>query len=431
MLATSPLKPPYPFALANESVELFSGSAVLRHADATLDGLVRVMLSWLPTPNVSFEFRSQHDVLVDLSECSYLELSDPDVTASIVLTAADSRGEIRGHFRDRISIGAPTDLSSIMFMLANSPRMVGGEPITDGKSYWRGRVILESRPWRVMLEPRRDYKTAVEPARTSSGFVLTHVCQLTRIDGRNFSAADADDVLRALQYFLAFARGLWTPPLLLSGVRGDQIVWREWGARTSSAWRANTTWFSDHHPEALAAVFPTFMQRWSDPRWKNTLESSISWLTEAMQQRFIDIAIVLAQVALELLGWTVLVEERGRLSRSVYANQSAAENLRQLLGWAGIPTSVPSELHELDALASASAWTDGPQALAGFRNMLVHPRDRTRTIFDIPIDAKIDLQHLAFWYVELILLRFVGYRGEYVNRNRARWVGEVEPLPWG
>lgn len=110
--------------------------------------------------------------------------------------------------------------------------------------------------------------------------------------------------------------------------------------------------------------------------------------------------------------------------------KAAEEKLRQLLTWAGIPVSIPTELPDLTTFASASNWNTGPHALAGFRNMLVHPRDRTRTIFEMPISAKLDLQQLAFWYVELVLLRFIGYRGDYVNRQRARWVGEVEPVPW-
>jgi hypothetical protein len=428
-VVSSNIKPPYPFADENEPVELFLGPAVLRQQMLVFTGTARVFLAWLPTPNISFELHGEGDDLLDVGATSCLELASVGVSAPVALTRVSSAGEVAGHVADRVTTGSQDEFSSLVFMLANTPQMAG-EAITDGASYWRGRVALEAAPWRLTLEARRDADVALKRLRSTGGYVLTHVCSLERIDEAQFGAADADDVLRALHHFLSFATGLWTPPLLLTGVRADQIVWREWYARTSGPWRGQTSWFSPRHPDALVATFPTFMQRWIDPRWKAELQSAISWLVEAMRQPFADIAIALAQVALELLGWVILVEERQRLSRSAYKKQAAEEKLRQLLTWAGIPVAIPTELPDLTTFASASNWNTGPHALAGFRNMLVHPRDRTRTIFEMPISAKLDLQQLAFWYVELVLLRFIGYRGDYVNRHRAGWVGEVEPVPW-
>ena len=44
--------------------------------------------------------------------------------------------------------------------------------------------------------------------------------------------------------------------------------------------------------------------------------------------------------------------------------------------------------------------------------------------------ARAELAQLALRCVELVLLRFCGYQGDYVNRLAARVVGEVEPVPW-
>ena len=33
-------------------------------------------------------------------------------------------------------------------------------------------------------------------------------------------------------------------------------------------------------------------------------------------------------------------------------------------------------------------------------------------------------------YIELIVLSFIGYKGEYSNRLKERWFGEVEVVPW-
>ena len=37
---------------------------------------------------------------------------------------------------------------------------------------------------------------------------------------------------------------------------------------------------------------------------------------------------------------------------------------------------------------------------------------------------------LSLWYQELALLRLLVYRGSYLNRTTASWVGQVELVPW-
>jgi hypothetical protein len=44
--------------------------------------------------------------------------------------------------------------------------------------------------------------------------------------------------------------------------------------------------------------------------------------------------------------------------------------------------------------------------------------------------ARIELQQLSLFYLELALLRLIGFDGEYANRLGSHWVGDVEPVPW-
>lgn len=426
-LSAPNIEPPYPFGGANEPIELFEGAGVVEQEAARVFGQTRITLNWLPTP--SFRFQLETDGWVGLGNESLLKLPELDATAPVVLTRLNADG-LSGHL-GRVAFGDGTSLASLVFMVPNMPPTFGAS-ITDGQTHWRGRVVLESTPWRVILDPSFEARELLDEVKHNGGFALTHVGKLERSDGRAFAASDADRVLNAVHHFLSFANGLWTPPLLLVGLREGVPAWHEWWARNATPWRNNTTWFSPRHPDALITAFPLIMQQWNDPRWQRELQSAITWLIEAMRQPFADIAIALAQNALELLGWVILVEERTLLSRSQYKkpDQTTEKKLQQLLECAGIPTAIPDELTELLAYTAAVGWQTGPQAIAAFRNMLVHPRDRTRKIFEMPLLAKVELKDLAFWYVELVLLRFIGYRGDYVNRHRAEWVGQIEPVPW-
>jgi hypothetical protein len=63
------------------------------------------------------------------------------------------------------------------------------------------------------------------------------------------------------------------------------------------------------------------------------------------------------------------------------------------------------------------------------RNSLIHPRGRQR-LTATPVRARIELQELVLWYVELTLLRLIDYRGGYANRLGSKTTGVVEPVPW-
>jgi hypothetical protein len=76
------------------------------------------------------------------------------------------------------------------------------------------------------------------------------------------------------------------------------------------------------------------------------------------------------------------------------------------------------------AKAKELNWNDGPKALAAVRNLLVHPSKQKQLPY-------YDAWRLAKWYTELVLLKLVGFTGEYSDRTRAqRWVGAVDPVPW-
>ena len=82
----------------------------------------------------------------------------------------------------------------------------------------------------------------------------------------------------------------------------------------------------------------------------------------------------------------------------------------------------PRPLHpDLD---QSDTWSDGPKALSVIRSRLVHPGKSEPLPY-------YDAWKLAAWYLELVLLRVVGFSGEYSNRTSAsRRVGQVEPVPW-
>ncbi len=65
-------------------------------------------------------------------------------------------------------------------------------------------------------------------------------------------------------------------------------------------------------------------------------------------------------------------------------------------------------------------------ALTDLRNGLVHPDKKNEP----PEGAYYDAWRLSLWYIDMILLRLCGHCGDYGNRFKRRWVGQVEKVPW-
>jgi len=142
-----------------------------------------------------------------------------------------------------------------------------------------------------------------------------------------------------------------------------------------------------------------------------------------------DTSLVLAQAALELIAWVMFVEDLKTRGKKDFDGAKGSDRLRELLDWMNMPHSIPPSLQELRAAASRLDLDDGPHAITEFRNALIHPP--RRDILDAPtMGARIELQQLSLLYLELALLRLIGFHGEYANRLGSRLVGDVEAVPW-
>lgn len=65
------------------------------------------------------------------------------------------------------------------------------------------------------------------------------------------------------------------------------------------------------------------------------------------------------------------------------------------------------------------------------RNDLVHPPRRLSDPEWPTSDELLEAWQLATWYLELVILRVLGYNGEYVNRLQLHgWAGQTEQVPW-
>jgi hypothetical protein len=178
--------------------------------------------------------------------------------------------------------------------------------------------------------------------------------------------------------------------------------------------------------------FSGFLQLWENKDWNETVRLAIHWYVEANAQAgSIEGAITLTQTALELLASELLVEKYKWLGPDGYERLMAADRLRLLFRWAGIPTDIPPSRIEQANAAKGENWSDVPSAMTAIRNTITHPTRKSRNAFSKHgAEARYDVWSLGLWALELCLLKMFGYHGKYANRITQRYRGELEDVPW-
>jgi hypothetical protein len=211
-----------------------------------------------------------------------------------------------------------------------------------------------------------------------------------------------------------------------------RVVWADWGAprfQPEPVWR----WCPEHLVnQALPALAVGWSSLAGDPALQRVIERADSHLLAANGPGVLDVRIPVACSGLELLGWAVL-QRRQWLTRDGLGRLPAAGRVRLLLQWAGIPVGLPTQLGALAARRGRLGQPDvaGPELVFDVRNSLVHPPKRIEEP-EWPDNAELlEAWLLATWYLELAVVRLLGYQGEYHSRLRlGGLIFDTELVPW-
>lgn len=294
---------------------------------------------------------------------------------------------------------------------------------------WRvlGCATLIADGWRITISALPSSGDLVKELSAIGGYGITHVGQMEHLDGGAFDGNVAEDLLNSLHFFLSFARGFQTPPVLPVGLdQNNQKVWEQWGIGQADSWKCALSWFDEHNGQLLAEVFPGFWRLWCNDSWQTALRGAVWWYLESNSNAG-DRGIMMTQVALELLSWTLAVREKRLISAEAFRKLPASDKLRLILSSLNIPIDIPSELTVLAWHAKNFHWSDGPHAFAEIRNETVHPHHKKKGQL---LEAKFECWKLGQWYLELIILALCGHTGKYSTRLAIQRPGEVTAVPW-
>lgn len=286
--------------------------------------------------------------------------------------------------------------------------------------------------WSFVVARHPDDATA--QLKSLGGLGPTHLIRIERTDGGVIEREPYDELTETLWLFLAFV-GSHLPGLALPVAfdRHGNAVWTNWQCFTTDPWAPPLGWFDEWVlSDELPALFEAWWRRWQDPFWQQVLRRATRMMVSANRSDPVDIAVTTAWSLLEILAWAVLVVELRWLTREDFEKMSASAVLRLLLGWCGIDPSVPAPLVALNGIRSGrSSLIDAAGAIGWVRNRITHPPQKSDAEWP-GFEELIDAWRLEMQWSELIVLRLLGYNGQFGTRCfvEDRRPGEVETVPW-
>lgn len=443
----------------NQDIKLYSGLLKISHEGETVIGEGNVSFVWFPHRGLKFQFRCTSDK-TDLgrfnldSFINEAEICVPNGNKlfNVCIEKADPlNGFAIGWINEHVYIGSGDKLSFVLCHVANFYQCFGNEHALISQNSSRqsvNRHILEANGWKLTIDDTETLQKHEKQLSSQGGYAITHVARLERSDSQKFSGTDARKFLEVCSDFLSFSRGFRIPIFLLVGFnQNEEEIWSHWGSNSCQPWQYIRSWLPTRKHNSLSPAFPGFVKLHSE--WGKSFKILLNeYLESNMNGRFDENSIVITQIALELISWEILVQEKGILTESEFKEKRASDNIRVLLSHYDIPLEIPPEsfncsqsnsprnpnslVPELQSFACnlSPLWEDGPHALTAIRNSIVHPK-KSSELSKASHDVLFQVRFLGIWYLEMSLLARMGYKECYSNRLIiGGHTGTYDKVPW-
>lgn len=432
-----PIKSPYRLGTGIDArVLLYDGPIRFSVGRESIEIDGQACLALLPTPSFDYNGGTSETVAVQSAIENHLLLARPSKATIPVFkkvppqpsrrrsfTTKDYSFTTGGHLEEQV-VRSARKLDRATFHLVNFRNLTGNEVLQTRRQVWRGRIVFESYPWRIILDARPNLATMVQALNDRGGFGITHVGQVNRLDGAGFTGKQLEDLLDALSVFLSFARGFFVCCLLPIGFdRNAEPCWTAWRMKRIDPWRGTMTWLYSLGAPDLANLFPLFLSKYQDPFWRDVVQHAIHYYLGANLPKPTSTGVTLAQAGMEALAWALRADGVINESRRSFNGKPAAQRMEMLLDYCKIPLDPPRHLRNLIGETPAGS---GPARIAHMRNRIIHP-DRIGRAFTSA--GWFDAWRLSLRYLELSILRVLGYSGSTVNRLKQGWE-EEERVPW-
>lgn len=407
--------------IPNSPIPIYNGKFSLGVSDAMLLCEGTFALHWLPSKETRVEFQvlEPKNLVNEFKNNSQLRIviNEEEVGELIIVDFVSNNLGHRqyfGHVTGDFTIGQKENtVDKIVFEVPNLKKFTG-EGIKEGTGIRRGRLSLESDSYLITLDEKKNIGDLEKKLKSIGGFLLLYTGVITKKNGA-IDFNEAKKVLGVLYWFLTFINGRRTSPMFLKGMAENNIVWENYNSCHVDQYKNVWSWSPDFHLDGIKQSWRCFLNLSKNQKDFDCLTTAIHWYAEANKgSGYAEGAIMMSQNALELLyNWQV-IEKRKIIKDNGKQALTASNKIRLLLFTISQSYEIPDDLFYLKRYAGSK---DGPETITEIRNAIVHGNEHKRNeISNIPGEAIYQAMQLGIFYIELILLKIVEYKGGYINR---------------
>lgn len=328
---------------------------------------------------------------------------------------------VTGHLSSRL-FNPNKKIDRLDFLLPNFHYYLGA-PVVQRRRRYLGELRLKSAAWEVTLTQYHSASESIRRAARERAYTFAHRGHIKSVGNQTFTLKQSHDFVELLDYFFSFCRGRWTGLFLLRGSLKRRQVAEQWRVAHCSVERTIESWFPNsssplrNEPQI---AFDGFCALWNNSIHRDAIKRVISWYLEANQLSVgLEASVILIQAALEVLIWHCLVESPGAPETAATLPRETAARLKRLLSHYNIPVDPKVGITQLKKWSKSvsSKPADVAVAFVEIRNAFTHgdfkKRQKTSALSGT---AAYEALMLGAWYVEMVLLAMMNFKGQYSSR---------------
>lgn len=427
----------------NQPIPIFTGDFIIQRDKNIIFLTGEIKFDWFPSKKVIF------NGVVKKNDIDLGNLFDPIPKTELIVedivfgectisgTKINTKTEISGFMiKDPVWGDRSIEVSSIRFAIPNF-KDFHAEPIKhkDGEivHFNRRRLIFSDDDYNIVIDGLPNHRELKDKLSQKGGYIIQYYGEITK-QNKPLNHNEIKFIIPCLSSFLSFINGRRVSTIFHQGICNQEVIWTDYSVYKSDIYKTVFNWSVWDDTSDFNNIWNSYKNLWSNDLDRDFIDSAIHWYLEAnANTAYIEGAIIMTQIGLELIYNWFVIEKNGLLIGKDAENITASNKIRLLLSQIKVDPEIPDSLTELKSYVSKLELPDGIEAFVQIRNALVHSQGEKRKRLQIIEDqVLIEAHELGLWYLELSILKILDYKGGYYSRCLMRnWdSSNFQKVPW-
>jgi len=411
----------------NEKILIQDGIVTFINDGGQIDLHGKLMFNWLP--NMAVRFYGSFPKDSKIKDFQFFK-SNPKIKIennteefdlnglSLTLNESNNSIDIMCQLTPPIVIGKMgRKVNKVIFELPNLRGFIG-KPVISNNTAYKNTLIFNNGEYEIILDKSKDYLGISTQLENNGGYQLVFTGKLTSLASKTFSISESEIILDQFAYFLQFINGSRSSPIFRYGYSNNKVVWRSYTPYETDSFKNVISWAKTSSTNSFNDLWIKFSSKWKSENDQECLKTILHWYIEANRNSTkLEGSIVLIQNALELLFHWIISESEKYVNTTDAVNISAVGKIGFLLALFNISPEIPKNLKSLKQYEREYKVINGPELFISIRNCIVHPSEKKRKILKrLDTIGRYQTVTLGLSYIEIILLKYLDYKGDYRNR---------------